>query len=312
MIFVRIISGMRNFALYVCILLFLLLTVFAHRALSRASSPPAMSGEPKRIVSLAPSVTETLYALGFGPNVVGVTQFCAYPPDVATKPRVAGFSDINFEAVVRACPDLAALPIDRSISQKQLEGLGVPVLLLDTRSLLGLLRSIENLGVTTGHDKEADAIVHKFHVGIRTARDRAVGKPRPRVLFSVMHSYEGLGYITEINAIGRDGFYNELIEAAGGENAYLGNLAFPRLSRESIIFLNPDVIIDVIPAGENLEAVRRDWESLKSVNAIRNKRLHLLTDSADTVPGPRSVQTLAKLSLAFHPDQPGVYNGGLQ
>lgn len=302
---------MRNATFYTLILFFLLLTVHVHRVLLGMAAPAPIPDDPQRIVSLAPSVTETLYALGLGSNVAGVTQFCAYPPEVALKPRVAGFNDLNIEAVVRVRPDLAAIPVDKTAAKARLERLGIPVLTLDTLSLPGLLDSIERLGKATGRGTEAGTIVGDFHKAIREAREKARGKQLPRVLFSVMHSYEGLGYITEINAIGRDGFYNELIEAAGGENVYTGSLAFPRLSREAIIFLNPDVIVDVVPAVEDLDAVRRDWESLKSVAAIRNNRLCLLTDSADTVPGPRSVHTLARLSRVFHPGPAASGKGSL-
>lgn len=284
------------------ILVALMALHFARQALHGRYSAPAAPANPSRIVSLAPSVTETLYALGLGPQVVGVTQFCAWPPDVASKPRVAGFSDIYLEAVLRAQPDLAVLPVDKTAGKALLEGLGIPVLTLDTRSLPGLLRAMEHLGAATGRQAQAADIISSFQRELRAAEERARGKARPRVLFSVMHSEQGLGYIAQINAVGRDGFYNELIQAAGGENVYDGNLAFPRLSREAVIFLNPDVIVDVIPAGENLEAVRRDWQSLTNVKAIRNHRLVLLTDAADTVPGPRSARTLSKLSRAFHPD----------
>lgn len=297
---------MRKPLFLLAILLVLLAAGPLRRELLQLSTPPPLPAAPQRIISLAPSVTETLYALGLGPRVVGVTLFCAYPPEVASKARVAGFSDINLEAVVRARPDLVVLPTDKTVSKKLIEGLGIPVLPLDTRSLSGLLQAIEQLGAATGRQREAESIQARFHAALQAARVRAAGKARPRVLFSVMHSYQGLGYITEINAVGRDGFYNELIEAAGGENAYSGRLAFPRLSRESIIFLDPDVIIDVIPTGEDLSAVRRDWQSLDKVAAIRTDRLFLLSDAADTVPGPRSVQTLAKLSQAFHPDPPAL------
>lgn len=275
---------------------------FARQALHERYDAPAAPANPKRIVSLAPSVTETLYALGLGPQVVGVTQFCAWPRDVASKPRVGGFSDIYLEAVVRAQADLAVLPVDKIAGKALLESLGMPVLTLDTRSLTGLLQAIEKLGAAMGRQAEAADIITSFQRELCAARQRAKGKARPRVLFSVMHAEQGLGYISQINAVGRDGFYNELIQAAGGENAYAGNLAFPRLSREAVIFLNPDVIVDVIPANENLDGVRRDWQSLANVKAIRNHRLVLLTDAADTVPGPRSAQTLSKLSRAFHPD----------
>lgn len=277
--------------------------VSAHGALARLTAPPALPDKPKRIVSLAPSVTETLYALGLGQKVVGLTQYCDYPPEAKDKaPIVAGFSVVNFEAVLRQQPDLVALPVDKIRNKTSLERLGLTVLPLDTRSLAGLISTVRQLGLATGNDSEAGAIIERINAGIAEARERAKGRPKPRVLFVVMHSYQGLGNITEVNVVGRDGFFSELIEIAGGQNAYEGRLAFPRLSREAIIFLNPEVIIDVIPNVVDLEAVRRDWLSLASVEAIKNNRLHLLTDASDTVPGPRLYLTLAKLSRAFYPE----------
>jgi ABC-type Fe3+-hydroxamate transport system, periplasmic component len=296
---------MRNTVFNAFLSLLFVLAVWGHNALGRLSGPAAVPADPERIVSLAPSVTETLYALGMGTKVVGVTQFCVYPPDVVSKPKVAGFSEINFEAILRVRPDLVVLPNDKTENKKDLERLGLPVFDLDTRSLPDLMRAVKTLGEKTGHRREAETILAQFRTALGDARKRAEGKNKPRVLFSVMHTYEGFGYITEINAVGRDGFYNELIEAAGGVNVYRGTLPFPRLSREAIIFCNPDVIIDVVPGAENLEAVRRDWESLSSVNAIRDNRLYLLTDEADTIPGPRSYQTLTRLSQAFFPSEAG-------
>lgn len=306
---------MRNSIFYAAVALLFLLTVFVRGKLERAEGSASFPADPRRIVSLAPSVTETLYALGLGPRVVGVTQFCAYPPEALLKPRVAGFSDVNLEAVVRVIPDLAVLPLDKAASREQLERLGIPVLPVDTLSLRGFTASVEALGNATGHAAEAAAIVNAFEHALYEARRRAAGKVRPRVLFSVMRAEEGLGRITEINAAGRDGFYNELIAAAGGENVYKGVLAFPRLSREAIIFFDPEVIIDVVPGGDDARAARLEWESLESVAAVRAGRIVLLTEAADTVPGPRSVATLEKLSRAFHPDaavEAGETGGGVK
>ena len=292
---------MKTCSCYILLGLLCLLAIWAHQALDDAFRPPAPSPHPARIVSLAPSVTETLYALGMGNQIVGVTQFCAYPPDVRKKPQVAGFADINYEAVLRLRPDLVVLPRDKERNKKELENLGLSVLSLDTRSLFGLMDAVDVLGKATGHEKEAHAVLVDMHNSLTEAHACAEGRPRPTVLFSVMHSYQGLGYITEIHAVGKDGFYSELIDAAGGRNIYAGEPAFPRLSREAVMFLNPEVIIDIIPASEDLEAVRRDWQSLSSVSAIQHNRLHLLADEAHTVPGPRARHTLSRLSRAFHP-----------
>ena len=292
---------MKTCSLSILLGIMLILAIWAHRALGDATRPAALSPHPVRIVSLAPSITETLYALGLGDRVAGVTQFCEYPPDARNKPQVAGFADVNYEAVLRLRPDLVVLPRDKDRNKKELEQLGLPVLPLDALSLSGLMDAVDRLGKATGRENEAHAVLEAINNSLLAARARATGRERPGVLFSVMHSYQGLGYITEIHAVGNDGFYNELINAAGGRNVYTGDLAFPRLSREAVIFLNPEVIIDIIPESEDLEAVRRDWQSLASVAAIKNNRLHLLTGEADTVPGPRSRQTLAKLSAALHP-----------
>ncbi|MDR3074215.1 MAG: helical backbone metal receptor [Deltaproteobacteria bacterium] len=293
---------MKNWPFILTLGILFLFTLWGHRTLSGMSSPSALPAIPRSIVSLAPSVTETLYALGLGERIVGVTQFCAYPPEVKSKPRVAGFGDINYEAVLRLRPDIVALPLDMAGNRRNLENLGLRVLSLDTRSMTGLMDAITALGKATGHEAEAASTLSVIQANLASVRARAAGRPRPTVIFSVMHAYQGLGQITEIDAIGDDGFYSEMIKAAGGRNAYQGSLSFPRLSREALAFLNPDVIIDVIPAGENQDAVRRAWQSLSSISAIKNNRLHLLTDEADTVPGPRFYQTLNKLSLAFHPE----------
>jgi iron complex transport system substrate-binding protein len=203
--------------------------------------------------------------------------------------------------VVRQRPDLVVLPRDKVENRLNLERLGLSVMPLDTRSLAGLMEAIGVLGQNLGRQAEADNILEGMEKSLARARARSADRQRPRVLFSVMHSYEGLGYITEINAVGRDGFFSEMIEIAGGRNVYQGALSFPRLSREAVMFFDPEVIIDIIPGNEDLESVRRDWLSLSKISAIKNNRLFFLTDEADTVPGPRFPQTLEKLSQAFHP-----------
>ncbi|MCL2029500.1 MAG: helical backbone metal receptor [Deltaproteobacteria bacterium] len=295
---------MKNYILPVTLFLGFSLACWSHQALGRLSAPPPWPTDPERIISLAPSVTETLYALGLGPRVVGVTQFCGYPSEVKTKPMVAGFSDVNYEAVVRQRPDLVVLPSDKVGNRRNLERLGLSVMTLNTRSLTGLMEAIKVLGHSTGQEAQAGRILDDMENSLARARARAAGRAQPKVLFSVMHSYQGLGYITEINAVGQDGFFSEMIRIAGGQNVYQGALSFPRLSREALIFLDPEVIIDIIPANEDIEAVRRDWLTLSTISAIRDNRLFFLTDEADTVPGPRFPQTLEKLSRAFHPEIP--------
>jgi iron complex transport system substrate-binding protein len=284
------------------IVLGLALTIRLRGALTIQSAPPPWPTDPQRIVSLAPSVTETLYALDLGDRLVGRTRYCQYPPEVLEKPSVASFSSLNYEAIIKLKPDLVVLPTDRALDQASLTRLGLSVLPLDTRSLTGFRRGVGEMGQKLNRPQNAQMILARIDHSSQQAQLRSVGHSRPRVLFSVMRDYEGLGYITEINAVGRDGFYDQILAITGAENAYTGSLAFPRLSREAIIFLNPDVIVDIILNIEDINLVRKDWLDLGSVKAIQNNRVHFLTDPSDTVPGPRIYLTIDRLSNFFHPE----------
>ncbi|MDR1395509.1 MAG: ABC transporter substrate-binding protein [Deltaproteobacteria bacterium] len=279
----------------------LFLTVRFHELLAARTAPPPPPADPQRIITLAPSVTETVYALGLGSRVAGVTKYCAYPPEVLAKPKAATFSEINFEAIIRLKADLIILPQDKTYNAARLQRLGLPVISLDTGTLEGFREGVSRLGASFGRTREAGRILSLLDRSIADAQKAARGRSRPRVLFSVMHNYEGLGYITEINAVGRDGFYDRIISLAGADNVCPGRLAFPRLSREAIIFLNPDIIVDIILDTKDLEAVRADWSTLSSVKAVQNGQIHFLTQQSDTVPGPRIYQTIDRLSAIFHP-----------
>jgi len=286
-----------------CIVLGVLLVAAtgARGVLERLRLPSALPASPKRIVSLAPGITETLFALGLGPAVAGVTRYCARPPEAASLPKVGGFGEVNYEAVLRARPDLVVLPADRGREKLLLEGLGLPVLALDTLSVSGLLHSITLLGRHSGREVEAARLRAALEEGLEAARSAAQGSPRPTALFAVMRANRSGGGITELHAVGRDGFYSELIAAAGGQNAYAGPLPFPRLSRESLITLDPEVIVEVIPEEATPEEALRDWQALASIRAVKNGRVFIWTDQAHTVPGPRFAETLALLRQALHP-----------
>jgi len=217
---------------------------------------------------------------------------------------VAGFGEVNYEAVLRARPDLVVLPEDRLREKLHLERLGLPVLMLETLTVAGLLRTITLLGQVSGRVAEANALTADLEKSLSAAKSAADGHSRPRVLFAVMRTDQGKGTITDMHIVGRDGFYSELIETAGGKNVYTGDLPFPRLSREALILLDPEVIIEIIPEGTNPQSARHDWQSLASIRAVKHGRVVIVTEQAHTVPGPRFADTLSLLSQAFHPKSP--------
>ena len=282
---------------------------------SAVLTAPGKERSALRLVSLAPSITETLFAVGLGSQVAGVTHFCTWPPEAAALPKVAGFSELNPEAILRAQPDLAILPADKDWNRTQLTRLGIPTLSVEVRSLEGLLTGIRQLAALAPDPRPGQRLLTEIEQALEAARLACSGKSRPGVLFSVMQAWQhpgsGQAAISEISAIGRDGFYDQLIQIAGGRNVYAGALPYPRLSREAIIHLNPELIIDVLPSAQAAAAaeVRQAWQRLDMLDAVKNGRIIVLADEMHTVPGPRFIQTLNILSQALHPADKGGAGG---
>lgn len=289
---------------------------------------PSLISKPQHIVTLAPSITETTFALGAGEQVVGVTSYCTYPPAAAVKAKVAGFSEVNYEALIKLRPDLVILPQDKLQNAQRLRQLGLNVLTVNILSIEGLRQSICQIGAATGNPEAAAALLHDIDVKLQNVQ-KAVGSAgalsnkttgseytpgpatssafttkRPRVLFSVMQTFQAPNNISEVYIIGQDGFFSQLIKLAGAENAYSGSLAFPRISREAISYLNPDIIIDVMRPGSNKAELQAAWFAMKELNAIKNNKLFIFEDESITVPGPRFIETLLVLTRLFHPELP--------
>lgn len=252
--------------------------------------------EPMRIASLAPGITETLYALGLGSRVVGDTSFCSWPPEAADKPKVAGFRDINIEALIRTMPDLAILPDDMAHYKKQIEQVGIPVMLFDNRTLAGFLEDVLKLGKICGKEEDAEEL-HDAFSGAMAVKHSRTDNAEPAILFALMNPDECMRPVTELTILGNEGFYNELVEAAGGKNAYTGRVPYPRLSAESLISLKPDILAVSAPECPAPEQLMANWRKVPGIGKTAENLL-LLDDPGDTIPGPRSLKTLEKLSTA--------------
>lgn len=268
--------------------------------------PPAAENEPpRRIVSLAPALTETLFTLGLGKRVVGVTRYCDYPPEVEPLPHVGGLIDPNYEAVVALEPDLVLLYEEHVQQGNRLAELNIPTLVLKHDTLADILASLRKIGRTCGKTERADRLVEKMQRELDTIRARTQDLKRPRVLISLDRDL-GAGTIKNAFVAGPHGFYNELLDVAGGRNAYTGAaIQFPKLSAEGILEIDPDVIFDLAGAvrGSNLtrEEVLADWNALPNVTAVKDSRVYLFTDNHLMRPGPRVVELTAEFARRLHP-----------
>jgi iron complex transport system substrate-binding protein len=263
----------------------------------------------RRIVSMSPSVTETLFALGLGDRVVGVTRYCLYPPEATTRPRVGGWLDPNFEAIVALRPDLV-ITREGEQSAATLRQLGLATLVVHHDHLDGILESFSVIGKTCGAEQQAARLVGEIEARIREIRDRTASLPRPRVLFVAERTLDTPG-IRDVYAAGADGFIDPLIALAGGENVCHETAGgFPVLSAEGILRLDPEVIVDLVPnlpdQPRDEQSLLNDWQQLSEVKAVRQGRVHIVDDDYAFIPGPRFILLAEKLARLFHPDADGV------
>jgi iron complex transport system substrate-binding protein len=254
-----------------------------------------------RIISLAPSITETLFEMGLGDRIVGVTRYCLYPLEARTKPQIGGYYDPNFEAVAASRPDLVITLAEHADARSELGKLGLSTLTVDHTTVEGILSSVLQIGRACGCSEQAAALHERLSSRLRKIAERTSGRPRPSVLISVgrMAGDASTGRIT---VCGKKGFFEELIVLAGGRNAFERDIDFPALSAEGILELHPDVIVDLWPdlkeKGLSPEAVRQEWKKIPTLQA----RISVIGESYAMIPGPRIVLLLEDLVRALHPE----------
>ncbi len=273
----------------------------------------AASRLPRRIVSLAPSVTETLFALGLGDRVVGVTRFCTSPAEARSLPKVGGYLDVNYEEILALRPDLVVGIVDNAAACARLERLGLATLTVDQTTLARILRSVVEIASACGVRPRGEALAGTIRTRIAEIRRRTAGLERPRTLV-VVDRRVGAGGVTQLWAAGPTTFYEEVLELAGGRNALPPSaVAYPELSAEGLVAADPDVILDLVPdlaaRGVGRATALADWRSLDVLRAVRDGRVRLLEQELVAVPGPRIADMVDLFARALHPGLVGSGHG---
>ena len=257
---------------------------------------------PQRIVSLAPSNTEILFALGLGDRVVAVTDFCDYPPEAKEKSSIGGFSSPNIEEVVALSPDLIfATNIHQDEVTPALERLGLSVFTLDANTLDAVLEAISLVGEVAGNKKPASQLVANLLNRIKTVTDktdRLSPSDRPRVLYVLWH--DPLMTVSSSTRI------HELIVKAGGINIARDLIGqYPKISLEAVLERNPQVIIAGSGHGTSHDLpfqFATTEPRLKDITARLNNRIYEVDGDLTSRPGPRIVAGLEKLAEFMHPE----------
>ena len=259
-----------------------------------------------RIISMSPGVTETLFALGLGDNVVGITRYCTYPPETEKITKVGGFYDPSYETIVSLKPDLVILLTSHKTLKKNLEKLGLKILIVKNNKVEDILCSITTIGNFCGVEKKAAQLLENINKRIRVIKNITAPLSKPKVLISVDRN-AGTQLFNEVYVAGKNIFYDKLITLAGGKNVCnTRNIRYPVLSGEGIIRLNPDVIIDIVPdykdKGLKIKNIINEWNRFPSVEAVKNKRVHVFGNHYTAIPGPRFILTLETLAKTLHPE----------
>ena len=256
---------------------------------------------PKRIISLAPSNTEILFALGLADKLVAVTDYCNYPPEAKEKPSIGGFSTPNIEEVVAHSPDLIlATSIHETRIIPQLEGKGLTIFTLDPKTLDEALESITLIGEVTGKGEEASRLVAGMRNRIKAVTDKTDNLPeaqRLRVFYITWHD--------PLMTPGSGTRHNELIRMAGGTNIARDLTGYATISLEAVIEANPQVIIAGVGMGSGKDLPFQYVKTeprLRNVDARINNRVYSIDVDLAGRPGPRITDALEKFAEFIHPE----------
>jgi iron complex transport system substrate-binding protein len=271
-----------------------------HLAILVSIAASVLPGQPRaevrQIVSTSPSSTEMLFALGLGDRVVGVSNFCRYPPQVRALPKVGTILRPDLERVLSLRPDLVVITDRNPEFAARLTAAQIPFVAVATTTLKDVSSAMLRIGDAAGIPGEARTAVAGMEERLERVRRLPQTVPRPRVLLIMGRTADAL---TGIVAAGAGSYLNDLVGIAGGTNVVtdISSLPYPQLSLESILKLDPDVIVDTIDMGATeAERERRNtegqelWRRYRTISAVRNGRVRAAQTDALFVPGPRVVE----------------------
>lgn len=252
---------------------------------------------PTRIVSLAPSITEILFAIGLDHEIVGVTDFCNFPPAALTKPRVA-YSQPNLEALVALQPQLVLAPQSflRADLLDKLDQLKIPTFIIESQSVEGIFSHMQVLGRMLGRSPQANEQAARLRREVAHLTQQLGGQPKPTLLY-VLNS-------NPLMTVGPGSFIHHVIELAGARNAAeRADVPYPRLTMEEVLKQNPDILL--FPVGEHEAIPQADqdaWKRWDSLSAVQQGRLVQIRSDLLNRPGPRVVEALRALVRIIHPE----------
>ena len=252
---------------------------------------PAPPSEIKRIVSLAPSMTELIFALGAGHKIVGVTRYATWPDEVKNIPKIGGFIDPDLESIARLEPDLiVAVPTSGGSDRvRQISELGMSVLVLSAKTLEDLWGAIDSLGQILNQPVHAKELTNSLQKDLTHLKEKAAKHKSKRVVVALGHK--------PLVVAGPGSFVDSLLLASASENVIKRGGPFPHIDLEALVRAKPDLIIDISLKSDTV--IKAFWQSIPLLKLNNSRQLIILTNDALLRPGPRLIQGLDELYRAI-------------
>lgn len=258
---------------------------------------------PQRIISVVPAVTEMLFAIGAGAEVVGVSSYDRFPAETQSRPKVGALIDPDVERILSLRPDLVVVYGTQGELQSRLTRAGIPQFDYEHAGLADITATIRRLGARIGRAAEAARVADGIDREIAAIRKEVAGRARPRTM--LVFGREP-GALRGIYASGGYGFMHDMLAVAGGDNVFAD---IPRqsvqVSTEMVLARAPEVILEVQPPdGMTPDRIAREialWSALPAVTAVRAKRTYLLANEVLMVPGPRVADGIRLMAAVLHP-----------
>lgn len=266
------------------------------------------SETPERVISLSPSITQIVYALGAWDSVVGVTIYSDFPPEVKDTPKIGGWVNPNMEAIVALKPDLVLLMKDQdTIFGQKLDSLGLKKYIVDSNdSVEDILVSITAIGGILNKEAQAEELSSEIKKELESITLRTKDAHKKRVLIVVGRNP---GTLEDLYVIGRNNYINELLEMSGGENVIENTRLSIKLTKEAVLTLNPDVIIEINhDKSERESEILGTWNQLQLSKAVKDGEVYILSSKVLLHPSQRILDGAKVLIEILHPELVNALN----
>lgn len=283
--------------------LILIAVLAATGGTARAAAQQPDAPVPRRIVSLVPSLTEMLFAIGAGPQVVGVSSYDTYPPETKSRPRVGALLDPDVERILALRPDLVLTYGSQSTLEAQLGRAGIRSFSYRHGGMDVVLATLRRLGTETGHAAAANRMAGEIQAQLDAIRMKVRGRAKPRVMLVFARPP---GSLQQLYAAGGTGFLHDMLDIVGAVNVFADvERESVQPSHETMIRRAPDIILEISGTREISEAdaarSRAAWAALASIPAVRSGRIYFLSGDYLVIPGSRVPRAAEAFARVVHP-----------